>query len=101
LQAPYQIFVDRPVWLGRPISRSLASDVQIHFICLTRHTALFLLTFIAFCVLDSIMSYGRSKWAMKVGAFDRRWAFVASQNVYSIVIVVPLHVSHFSAFSKI
>jgi hypothetical protein len=26
-QAPRQIFVDRSAWLGRPISRSVASDV--------------------------------------------------------------------------
>jgi hypothetical protein len=32
---------------------------------------------------------------MKIGAFDHRWAFVASQNFHSVVIIVPLHVSKF------
>jgi hypothetical protein len=39
------------------------------------HTALMLLIFISFCVLNSILSYDQSKRAIEVGAFDRRWAF--------------------------
>jgi hypothetical protein len=39
------------------------------------HTALMLLIFITFCVLNSIMSYDQSKRVTKVGAFDCRWAF--------------------------
>jgi hypothetical protein len=75
LQAHRQIFVDRSAWLESSIFCSLVSDVQIHFIYLTSHTALILLTFITFCVLNSIVGYGRSKRVMKVGAFDHRWAF--------------------------
>jgi hypothetical protein len=71
LQAPCQIFVDRPAWLESPISRSLAYDVQIHFIYLTSHTALMLMIFISFCVLNRIMSYGRSKRVMKFGGLNR------------------------------
>jgi hypothetical protein len=57
LQAPCLIFVNRSGWLELSLPRSLASDVQIHFIYLTSHTALMLLTFISFCVLNSIMNY--------------------------------------------
>jgi hypothetical protein len=39
------------------------------------------------------VSYDQSKRVIKVGAFDCRWAFVASSNFHSIMIVVPLHVS--------
>jgi hypothetical protein len=38
LQAPCQIFVNRSAWHGRPISRSLASNVQIHFIYIASNT---------------------------------------------------------------
>jgi hypothetical protein len=47
-----------------------------------------------FCVLNHIVSYDRSKCVSKVGTFNRRWFFVASQNFHSIVTVVPLHVSN-------
>jgi hypothetical protein len=46
------------------------------------------------------MSYNQSRRVIKVGAFDRRWAFVASQNFHSIMIVVPLHVSKSSRVLK-
>jgi hypothetical protein len=75
LQASCQIFVDRPALLGRPISRSLASDVQIHFIYPMCHTALLLLIFITFCVLNGIVSYDQSKLVTNVDGFNRRWAF--------------------------
>jgi hypothetical protein len=79
-------------WFESSISRSLASDVQTHIIYLMCHTALTLLIFIAFCVLNSIISYDQSKRVIKIGAFDHRLGFVASQNFHSIRIVVLLHV---------
>jgi hypothetical protein len=94
-QAPYRIFIDRS-----SIPRSLASDVQIHFIHLMCHVALMLMIFITFCVLNSIVSYGQSKHVIKVGAFDRRWFFVAGQNFHSITTVVPLHVLKSSRVRK-
>jgi hypothetical protein len=74
LQATCQIVVDRSAWLGQPICCSLVSDVQIHFVCLMSHAAVMLLIFVTFCVLTSLVNYGRSKRVMKVGSFDRRWA---------------------------
>jgi hypothetical protein len=71
LQEPYQIFVDQPASLESPISHSVNSDGQIYFIYLTSHTALLLFIFIAFRVLDSIMSYGQSKHVIKVNGFNR------------------------------
>jgi hypothetical protein len=53
-----------------------------------------------FCVLNSIVSYDQSKCVIKIDAFDWRWAFVASQNFQSIVIIVPLHVSKSSRVPK-
>jgi hypothetical protein len=70
LQAPCQIFVDPPAWLESSIPSSLASDVQIHFIYLMCHTALLLLIFITFRVLDKIMSYGQSKRVIQANTFD-------------------------------
>jgi hypothetical protein len=100
LQAPCQIFVDQSAWLESSILHSLGFDVQIHFIYLTSQTALMFLIFIICCVLNSIVSYGRSKRVMKIGAFDHRWAFWASQIFYPIVIVVPLYVSKSFRFVK-
>jgi hypothetical protein len=71
LQAPCQIFADRPARLGEPISCSLASDVQIYFIYLTSYTVLLLLIFITFCVLNGIASYGQSKRMIKIDGFER------------------------------
>jgi hypothetical protein len=71
MQEPCQIFLDRPAWHESPISHSVNSDVQIYFIYLTSHTALLWFIFITFRVLDSIMTYGRSKHMMKVDEFDR------------------------------
>jgi hypothetical protein len=70
LQPPRQIFVNRPVWLESSIPRSLAFDIQIHFIYLMCHTALLLLIFITFCVLNNIVSYDQSKRVIKVDEFD-------------------------------
>jgi hypothetical protein len=39
------------------------------------HTVVLLLTFITFCVLNSIVSYDQSKGVIEVSAFDCRWAF--------------------------
>jgi hypothetical protein len=61
LQAPGQIFVNRPAWLKSSIPRSVAFDAHIHFICLMCHTALLSLIFIGFCVLHRIVSYDQSK----------------------------------------
>jgi hypothetical protein len=47
------------------------------------------------------MSYDQSKHVIQVGAFDRQWAFVASQNFHSIVIVVPLMFKIFSSSQKV
>jgi hypothetical protein len=71
LQAPCQIFVDRSAWFESSIPRSLASDIQIHFIYLMCHTVLLSLTFMSFCVLDNIVSYDQFKRVIKVGAFVR------------------------------
>jgi hypothetical protein len=71
LRALCQILVNRSSWLESSIARSLASDVQIHFIYLMCYTALFPLVFIAFCILDSTVSYGRSKRAITVDWFVR------------------------------
>jgi hypothetical protein len=70
LQAPCQIVVNRPAWLGRPISLAPAFDIQIHFIYLMCHTALLLLIFMSFRVLNSILRDGRSKRVMKFDGFD-------------------------------
>jgi hypothetical protein len=80
LQAPCQIFVNWSAWLESLISRSLASDVQIHCIYLMCYVALMLLIFITFCVLNSIVSYDRSKHVIQVGAFGRRWFFCGREN---------------------
>jgi hypothetical protein len=61
----------RSAWLESPISHFANSDIQIYFIYLLSHTVLLLFIFIVFRVLDSIMSYGRSKHAIKVNYFDR------------------------------
>jgi hypothetical protein len=82
------------------IPRSLASDVQIHFLYLTSHTALLFVIFFTFCLFNSIVTYDQSKRGINVGALDRRWFYVASQNVHSIVIVIPLHVSKCSRVLK-
>jgi hypothetical protein len=71
LQEPCQIFVDWSAWFESPISHSVNSDVQIYFLYLMSHTALLWFIFIDFRVLDSIMSYGRSKHVFKVNDFDR------------------------------
>jgi hypothetical protein len=71
LQAPCQIFVNWSVPFESSISRSLASDIQIHLIYLMCHSALFALILIVFRVLDRIMSYDRSKGVVKVARFDR------------------------------
>jgi hypothetical protein len=76
LQAPCQLFVDRSTWLESSIPRSFPFDVEIHFIYMMCHTTLLLLAFITFRVLNSIVSYRRSKRVMKVGEFDRRWPFL-------------------------
>jgi hypothetical protein len=60
-------FVDRPAWLESPISHSVNSDLQIHFIYSTSHTVLMLTIFITPCILNSMVSYGRSK---QVTRFD-------------------------------
>jgi hypothetical protein len=63
-----------------------------------RHTALLLLIFIAFCVLNSIVSYDQSKRVIKVGAFDRS-NFWECKNVEvsisskTIKVVLPGHYS--------
>jgi hypothetical protein len=75
LQVPCHMVVDWSAWFESSIPRSLESDVQIHFIYLMCHAALMLLIFLSFCVLDSIVSYNQFKHVIKVGAFDRRWAF--------------------------
>jgi hypothetical protein len=43
---------------------------------------------------------GQSKRVIKVGAFDRRWAFRGEPKFHSIMIVVPLHVSKSSRVLK-
>jgi hypothetical protein len=53
-----------------PISHSIDNRVQNDSIYLTCHTALSLLIFIAFRVLDSMMSSGRFKSAIKFDEFD-------------------------------
>jgi hypothetical protein len=80
LQAPCQIFVNRSVRFESSISRSLASDVQIHFIYLTFQTTVFVLIFITVCVLNSIVNYGRSERVIKVGGFDL-FHFLEGRNV--------------------
>jgi hypothetical protein len=70
LQKPCRMFVDGLAWLESPISHSVNSDVQIYFIYLTSHVALLLFIFISFRVLNSIRSYGRSKYVIKVNDID-------------------------------
>jgi hypothetical protein len=61
LQAPCQIFAEPSARLGSLISHSIDIDDPIHWTYLRCHAALLLLIFITFCVLNSIMSSGRSK----------------------------------------
>jgi hypothetical protein len=70
LQAPCPILVNGFIWLGSSISLSIdyiVHDKSIHAMC---HTSLLLLTSIAFRLLDSVMSYDRSKLVNKVDEFD-------------------------------
>jgi low temperature requirement protein LtrA len=49
------------VGIGQPISRSLGSDVHIHFIHLTHHTSLLPLIFISFRIIAIQLNCGHSK----------------------------------------
>jgi hypothetical protein len=68
LQASCQIFVDRPASLGSSISRSLASDVQIHFVSLIFHTVLIFIAF-AFLTVSWIMT-SPSVWLKSTHLID-------------------------------
>jgi hypothetical protein len=70
-RVPCQILTDRPACIESSVPCSLVSDVQIHFIYRMCHTALVLLTFITFYVLNKIMNYDHSKRVIKVDGFDR------------------------------
>jgi hypothetical protein len=70
LQAPCQIFVRhlaRVIWL---IRRSLASDICADWIHIMCHNVLLRVIFAVFHVLDSIMSYDRSKYATRLKEFE-------------------------------
>jgi hypothetical protein len=103
LQAPCQMVVNRSAWLESSLSRSLASNIQIHFIYLTCHISLTLLIFITFCALDNVVTYRRSKRVIKVGAFDRsnfgQWGnvdiLISSKK---IKIILPVNYSKSKCF---
>jgi hypothetical protein len=63
--------VGRSVRLGRPISRSLVSDIHIHFLGWTSHIVSLPAIFAMFRVLDNIMNYGRSKRVIEWNEFER------------------------------
>jgi hypothetical protein len=71
LQPVCEIVIDRPARLALPISLSLGSNIQVHFTHLMSHGALLPLIFTAFRLLDSIMSYGRSRSVIKFDKFDQ------------------------------
>jgi hypothetical protein len=99
LPAPCQIFMDRSTWLESSISRSPASDVQIHFIDLICHTALLLLIFIPFRDLDRIMSYDQSKRVIKVDTFDRS-KFWEGRNVNIAISSKKIKIRLLGNYSK-
>jgi hypothetical protein len=72
-QAPCQIFIDWSGWLGRPISRSLVSDIQIHLRYLMFHPGLLLLMFISLRIILIPLTYGHSGFTIKSFQCDNRY----------------------------
>jgi hypothetical protein len=70
LQASCQILMNGFIWLESPNSYFIDHNVHNNSTYLTCHIVLLLLTSINFRVLDSIMSYGRSKGVIKSNEFD-------------------------------
>jgi hypothetical protein len=66
LQTPCQIFVDQPAQLQQPISRSVNSDLQIHFIDLTSQTVLLTFIFISLRNVLIPLTYGHSGFAIEL-----------------------------------
>jgi hypothetical protein len=94
LQAPCQIFINEFIWLEASISRSVDYNARSHSIYMTCRTALLLLTFIIFRVLNNLMSYGRSKGVSKVDKFDRSKFFKGrnvdvSISLKKIAVILP------------
>jgi hypothetical protein len=113
LQAPCQIFVDRSGRFESSIPRSLASDIQIHFLSLTSHIALSLLIFITFCVLNRIMSYDQSKSTdlivqnfekveMSISRFLRRKSKLCSLEIIcnTMLFIFEIEIVLFSSISR-
>jgi hypothetical protein len=66
LQALCPIFVKRHMRFGQPISRSFRTVVPSYLVDLTCYSSLSSLLLAAFRALDSVASYGRSKWMIDV-----------------------------------
>jgi hypothetical protein len=62
LQAPCKIFVDRSVWFGQLITRSLAYDFHSDFIYQAEYTVLLLVSFISFRILVIELNCGHSMY---------------------------------------
>jgi hypothetical protein len=80
-------------WLGSSISEFIDDSVHHESISLLCHTALLLLLSIAFRLLDSIVSYERSKRVIKINEFEHskfREGQSVDISIYSMKITAIL-----------